>query len=271
MPTSNRRENTLISMFLSAYDDDAWRDCIKAPLDEKEDGAVEILATRPSDGATLAIEHTLIQPFVLHKQEFARLRETFLPIQDDKSLIVPGRATDVFIPAGILGKKGNWKSQSEAVQKWLQCNISSLPEGESRHSVRVDRNTEFSLLIRVVAIPGYGGTLTIGIDGSQLPDGSLGAVVKKALKMKLPKLISTEADRRILLLERDEFTLPESAIHKEIEKRRRMSSDLGKVNEIWFAETVFFHSAEYVRFSLISSGVETRALAFHRGQLITRS
>jgi hypothetical protein len=153
----------------------------------------------------------------------------------------------------------------------LRFSAKIVQEGESRHSVRVDKNTEFCLLIRVVAIPGYAGAVWIGIDGSQLPDGSLGSVVEKALKMKLPKLIRTEAERRILLLERDEFTLPECAIHKEIEKRRRMFSDLGKVNEIWFAETVFFHSAEYVRFSLISSGVEMRALAFHRGQLIERS
>jgi hypothetical protein len=62
MPTGNRAENTLISLFLSAYDSDTWQNCGTDWLDEKQDGAIELLATRISDGATLAVEHTLIQP-----------------------------------------------------------------------------------------------------------------------------------------------------------------------------------------------------------------
>jgi len=55
---------------------------------EIQDGAPEIHATRRSDGKTLVIEHTLIQPFDAHKQEFARL-QGLRSIEQDQSLVVP--------------------------------------------------------------------------------------------------------------------------------------------------------------------------------------
>jgi hypothetical protein len=76
-------------------------------------------------------------------------------------------------------------------------------------------------------------------------------VVENALSAKLPKLVRAEADRRLLLLERDEFTLPEEAINNEIERRRSSFPELNKVHEIWFAETVFFESQGHVEFSLL--------------------
>ncbi len=52
MPTKFRRENKLVELFLSAYEDHSWRDAKIDLLDEKVDGAVEALATRKSDGKT---------------------------------------------------------------------------------------------------------------------------------------------------------------------------------------------------------------------------
>ena len=47
-------------------------------VDEHENGAVELIA-RKSDGTTLAIEHTLIQPYPLEKEDFARFDRAFSP------------------------------------------------------------------------------------------------------------------------------------------------------------------------------------------------
>jgi hypothetical protein len=57
------RERPLIEMFLSAYENNAWKTASLDWVEEKQDGAVEVVATR-ADGMTLALEHTLIQPFV---------------------------------------------------------------------------------------------------------------------------------------------------------------------------------------------------------------
>jgi hypothetical protein len=64
MPTKPRPEDVFIEAFLSAYEDLSWADADKDWVDRRIDGGVEMLATRKSDGKTLAIEHTVAQPFV---------------------------------------------------------------------------------------------------------------------------------------------------------------------------------------------------------------
>src|SRR4030095_200324 len=103
MPTECRREHILIELFLSSYEHNSWAHCHRDWLEKKEDGAVEVLATRP-DGKTLAIEHTLIQPFVGDKEDFAYFRSSFLRIEEDKALIVPERIIYVDVPIGALQK-----------------------------------------------------------------------------------------------------------------------------------------------------------------------
>jgi len=123
------------------------------------------------------------------------------------------------------------------------------------------------LLMRVHELGDHPGRFRMGIDGSSLPDGTLRQVVEKALKTKLPKLMRADAKKRIFLLERDEFTLPETAILKEIERLRPSFSELSKIDEIWFAETVFFESWGSVEFH---DGRNRRVLAFSHGELVIR-
>ena len=101
MPTTRSRENTFIDRFLSAYEDYSWANAEVDWLDERIDGAVEALATR-SDGTTLPTEHTIIEPFVREKEDFAFFRDAFLKIERDTSLLVPGRWIRVFITVGIF-------------------------------------------------------------------------------------------------------------------------------------------------------------------------
>lgn len=87
-----------------------------------------------------------------------------------------------------------------------------LEDGDTRHTISVKRGIEVALLTRVHPLDKHPGMIRLGIDGRWLPDGSLGRVVEKALRTKLKKLLKPSADKRILLHERDEFTLPETAI-----------------------------------------------------------
>ena len=99
----------------------------------------------------------------------------------------------------------------------------------------------------------------------------LNEVVEKALKGKLPKLVKTLADKHILLLERDQFTLRELRIYDKIEERRTVFPNLAKVHEIWFADTVFYETDNYVRFELYDGRVLVQTLGFLDEQLIERS
>jgi hypothetical protein len=261
------REYELIQTFLSAYEDNSWANCTCDWLDKRKDGQPECLAQRP-DGKTLVIEHTLIQPFLEDKEDFAR-SERFQRIEADKSLIIPERIIYVDVPAGALQKGYSWDAVVKSVHEWLQANIASFPEGMSQHICPVSgvrKASDLCLQVRVIFSPGPGVLLI-----RRYGDTRLGEVVEKALKEKLPKLVRTDADKRILLLERDQFTLNEQSIYDEIEQHRAMFPDLAKVDEIWFAETVFyerFGAQKCVFFNLYNSQSQVKALGFWNGRLI---
>jgi hypothetical protein len=86
--------------------------------------------------------------------------------------------------------------------------------------------------------------------------------------------VRTDADKRILLLERDQLPLNEQSIYDEIAQRRAMFPDLAKVHEIWFAETVFyerFGAQKCVFFNLYNGQSQVKTLGFLEGQLIHKS
>ena len=99
---------------------------------------VELLATRRSDGKTLAVEHTLLEPFVGEKGDFAQFKQEFPRIAEDESL----RAAMV-----------------SAVHQWLKVNRLSLPDGDSQHQCPVpempgDQAFEITLTIKISRLGG---------------------------------------------------------------------------------------------------------------------
>lgn len=266
MPTKAREENTFIARFLSAYEDYSWSDAHVDWLDERIDGAVEALATRKSDGKTLAIEHTVIEPFVGDKEDFAFFENAFLQIERDPALPVPGQWIRVFIPVGTLRgqrKKAMRDAMVKTVHEWLSMNRLSLPDGFSEHHCAIvgisgTGPSQISLYIRVVPIGGAG---KVHVRRQQVED-NLDEVIKKALTKKLPKLVGTSADRRILLLERQHMNLYPSRMLEEIEKRRNHFPELGGINEIWILETMFYEKESYLRFERFDNGVLVSSLDF---------
>ena len=273
MPTVFRRENTFIERFLSDYENHSWADAEIRWLDQETDSAVEALATRKSDRETLAIEHTIIEPFVKEKEDFAFFEAAFLKIEQDTTLLVPGRWVQVFVPVGILRgqpKKATRDAIVEAVHSWLKTNRLSLPEGFSEHSFAVvipgKRALDISLYIRVVPLPGPG---ELHVRRQQM-ENNLGEVIENALKNKLPKLVRTRAEKRILFLERQHMTLHPKSMLDEVEKRESMFPDLAKVNEIWILETMFYERDSYLRFERYEKGTLVGSLDFKGEKLLDK-
>lgn len=105
----------------------------------------------------------------------------------------------------------------DGVHEWLRANIRSLPTGESMQTCRISgAMSDVILQVRVIPEPTFAGQPLIRRYGPV----DVGETVERALKSKLPKLVGTVADRRILLLERNQWSLNERDIHDEIEKRR---------------------------------------------------
>jgi hypothetical protein len=281
MPTTARREDTYIGLFVSAYENHSWAKALNEQPDkiERTRPAVDWLAKRQSDGKTLAIEHTIIEPFIGEKRDFASFEAAFLEIESDTSLPVAGRWIRVFVPVGVLQNQTKAAQDGivESVRGWIKENRLALRYGRSEHSCGIPSvpgkpSFEITLNLKVVALQ-HGPAAETGllhVRRQQLED-NLSAVIERALSTKLTKLVNTAADKRILLLERQHMNLLPERILDEIENRRATFPDLARVNEIWIVETIGYGTAffgTHLRFELYENGTVVRSFDFSDGKLM---
>jgi hypothetical protein len=240
------REDVFIDPFLSAYEGGDWAgaEFTKPDAIDRTKPAVDKLAIR-NDGRTLAIEHTIIEPFVGEKEDFAFFEAALLAIEADQSLAVPGRFIRVFIPVGVL--KGQSQKVRDEIAKsaheWIRSNRLAIADGCSQAQCEVAAaggNPPFKITLTVKAVPlkSAAGLVrgSLHVRRQQIQN-NLCNVIKKALRRKLPKLVNTKADKRILMLERQHMNLLPEMMLEEIEKVRSSFSELARVDEIWILET----------------------------------
>ena len=210
---------------------------------------------RGSPTAILAIEHTLIQPFVNDKEDFAFFAPAFLKIENDQTLVVPDRWDQIFIPVGTLhglGKSTVREVVVKAVQDWIRANRLSIRAGEHDYRCLVTgmsgaADFEVVLTIKSMALPGHG---QLNIRRQQV-GCDFGDVVKSALRKKLPKLANQKADKRILMLERQHMNLVPRQILDEVSKQGAAFTQMALVDEIWILETIGYQPGGYFRFELL--------------------
>lgn len=265
-------EQDLIRLFVSAYENFAWAGSEIIRLDEQEDGAIEALVKR-TDGQTMAIEHTLIEPFVGDKRDYAMFEQAFLKIEDDKSLAVPDTGITVYVPVGILdGQKSAARNVIvESIHSWIATNRLDLREGKHEYQCSVPGMPTATLTVERVKFglprrdPG-----SILVRRQQVRN-DLDKVIEKALRKKLPKLVNTKADRHVLFLERDQFTFFPDLIFNEIARQRSNFPLLEQVDEIWHVETIFYKQGGHVDFELRNADHLQATMAFHNNLLVGHS
>src|SRR6266566_3766238 len=144
------RERPLIEMFLSAYENDTWKGASLDWVEEKQDGAVELVATSVS-GRNLALEHTLIQPFVGEKFDSEAFIKAFGRIEKNPALVLPERNLYVIIPVHAIPKGYNWDEVGEDVLAWLVLNhAGTSKEGESEYTFPVgSKSKNGPLLLKI--------------------------------------------------------------------------------------------------------------------------
>ena len=269
---SEPKERPLILMLLSACDAGAWQQALLDWVEEKADGAVEVIATRP-DGTQLAFEHTLIQPFVGEKFDSEVFIRAFGRIEKNPALTLPERNLDVIIPVHAIPKGYNWDEVGKDLLDWLLENHTAAPqEGQSSHLVTVAATSKnvplvLPITLRTMHLPGMAGGRLIARD--KMP-GDLEAIVEKALRTKIPKLVATAADKRILLLERDQIALGDHEIYRQIVKLSGAFPDLARIDEIWIANTSILASEHWASFSLMDGRGLVELLIFENAALKSR-
>lgn len=276
------REDQFIELFLSAYEKGSWADAVLRKPDaiDRTNPAVDKVAQRKSDGMTLAIEHTIIEPFVQEKEDYASFSKAdFFSIEKDQSVLVPGIWIQIFVPVGTLENEPApaRKAIARSVHEWFKAKRLDLPEGSSQQRCPIKgaaANTpnEITLTVRVTPL-GRGQLGAVHVRRQQV-DNSLGDVIERALKKKLPKLLNTPAHRRILMLERQHMNLLPDDMLAEMERCRASFPELAEVHEVWIIETIFYGTAfsgTYLRFELYEDGHVTRSYDFGDGKLLSWS
>jgi hypothetical protein len=234
VPAKSGKERCLLARFLRVYEKGAWADAHLDWVDERVDGAVEVVATRATDAVTLAIEHTLIQPHPREKEDFARFRRSSFTTEDrDPSTEVPQAFLYVNVPIGALQRGQDWNAVADAVRGCIRANKNSIPEGRSTLACLVDR-TEVVLQVELVRDVNQQNCRTII---RRYGDFDVRSTVRTALENKLPKLVKTQAQKRLLMLERDQWHLDHATIAAAIHDLRGEFPLLKSIDEFWIAET----------------------------------
>jgi hypothetical protein len=231
-----RYDKQLVAAFVDAYNCanghffviDSW------PEDENRNSpAVEALAR---DGNQLmAIEHTLAQPFLGERQDSAVFRRVIAPIELDESLLQLSQDITLSTGVGAVPIGVDWDESAILIRDWLRRELPLIPEGTSRCTVPgLAFELEFVIHKTYDDTPGFKGSIFVM---RIAPEDTLEKVLEKALREKLPKLMSTIADTRILLLERADVLGGYSRFGTLLQKLLAGTFAQLKPDEVWLANT----------------------------------
>lgn len=265
-----RAEDKLLELFLDVYGDRGWAGSLShVEYPERvKDGAVELIATQLATGLTLAIEHTVIEPFIGEKKDFhEHFQELARQLRDDDSLMKPGIALYVDAPVGVLPKGVPWQPIIDDVKAFLRTEAASFGPQKEIRDCPSPRHPNKTIPLQVRRQPLRRTTQGFVIVQRY---GEIRAIesVRKALQKKLPKLSATDVDCRILMLERDQgFVYPED-ICRDVETLRPDFPLLSQVHELWICDTATFGAPrEWVEFVRHQDGVHAESFAFFQGKL----
>jgi hypothetical protein len=112
--------------------------------------------------------------------------------------------------------------------------------------------------------------LHVGRDFAQQTPDDLGDVIERSLKKKLTRLVSTAADIKILLLERQHINFDSRRMVAEVESRRSQFPELLAVDEIWIVDACVYQTAfgeDYLAFLRYDGGEAVSDLHFYKDTL----
>ena len=231
-----RRDQQLVEAFVRGYNRSRGESyqIAQRPEDvERHKPTVEAIF-RDGAGKTLAVEHTLIQPFVGQKDDDQPFLTAIAPLEMNPSLRLPAYEILLYPPVGAIPKGPDWNDVCRNITHWLQNEKDRLPDGLSQHQVEVG---EFSLELLAEKTPGPYPEGRVAVGRSRLPD-SFQDVVRTALERKLPKLVAAGCDKRILLLEMETGVHSPGDVTDAITSLQRDFRDLAKTDEVWCVLTM---------------------------------
>src|SRR5574337_480671 len=235
-----RDDIELVKLFLGEYKDsdgNSYYLKVRPDIVERNAKAVEAVAV-DERGHRLAIEHTLLLPFEGKKADDVPFLTVFGPLRRDRSLLVPNRFIWVQCPALSISKgKGiDWNDVGQKVLNWFRVARETFPaDGESRYAIP-DVGFELTVTVETMDRPGSDGAVVVS---RILPyDKPFIDVLRRSLHSKVPKLVKTPADKHILLLEDEGFSIRVDRLVQGINSSIGELAALKELDEVWVVYTV---------------------------------
>jgi hypothetical protein len=243
------RDKRLIELFLTEFNEWTARsyNVVDWPdLQTRDRKAVDALA-RDDQGRCVAIEHTLLQPFTGEKADAVAFLKVAGSLDRRTDLVEPNWMIDLVFEVGAIPKGIDWSSVAQRLEQWFVNIRPNLPGGNSQHQVS---QLPFALVVTVdkSPLPDSPGALFVF---RALPPQPIRCVVRIGLAAKLPKLVATQADERILLFEMDSPARGYWEVGQAIEELRGEFRELATVSSVWVARTVAWERENWVGFHLI--------------------
>jgi hypothetical protein len=189
---------------------------------------------RDNDGHTLAIEHTLIEPFAGEKADAARFMRTLASLEDHPGLRQPGFMFLVSQPVDSIPTGINWSDIPKELLGRLKSILPTLAEGNSTVTIQTEK---WALRLHIQKLrlgPEYPGKFLTGRIGPGDPGPGL---IIHALGKKVPKLLAYEAEKKILLLEKDAVAGRIESQFEQIPDEHEIKKLLAGIDEIWSVHT----------------------------------
>lgn len=224
--------------------------------DDRQTPAVEAVASDAS-GRTVAIEHTLIQPFEGERIDTDRFMKVFGPLEGCADLMKPGYNVRVGVKVGAISTGIRWEAVADRVRSTLTNIVPTLGDGDSLENIT---GLPFTLNVEL-GIERHGPEEADHVwVWRSLPADTLKDVVRQALRTKLPKLLAEQTNRHILLLEQADYAHGHASVRIAIDELSPEFPQLTQVDEIWLAVTTCWGTDDVLFFNELAPNVMGRKL-----------
>ncbi len=244
-PTRPREDDRIVETFLNAYED--GRFAYRVDWLPQHVSNVEAIAST-EDGTKLAIEHTCVQEF-----GYFIGREPNQPNPDEDPILgeIGAHFASISLPVRdrefMLNVDPKNLKRLLTYKKYRPKTLDALTEWAQKFLPSLRENQEFEISVKA-GLPHKDSIVRIGVEVFRVPTnrpilGCCGYLpprpdivsrVRKALEDKLPKLVRTQANRRILMLEL--VTLAgDSEVYETLLNVARDLAEFLKIDELVFA------------------------------------
>jgi hypothetical protein len=212
------------------------------PDDDSSKKNIDALC-RDGAGRTLALEHTLIEPYAGNKADLDPFLKTLGALENHPLLNQQGYMIMVSQQVGAIPRGVKWTTLPQEIVPQLGAVLPGLSEGW--HTVTVG-GPKWALDLHVnkmkTSPEDPGKFLTARV----YPGDAGPELMIAALERKAPKLAAAVADKRILLLEKDAVASTVEAQFDLLPDEPRIQLLLGSIDEIWTINTAGLESEDVI-------------------------